>query len=166
MVLNITVLATIIFRNILVSKTMTHPAAIMHTRTPGPGIYLKEELNLNTEQYMAFKEARLQYQGKASEINRQILALRNAYFTELMRHEPDPVAIGRKADSIGVMHAKLMTETGNYYQQVRNLCSEDQLGRLNTFFLRVMQGEQNPEMRSRNRHGRMPHTGRNAVDRQ
>jgi Spy/CpxP family protein refolding chaperone len=149
MVLNISAIGTILFHKYRQYKIVTRPPAGMRYHAPGPGIYLKEELNLTNEQYARFNEARMNYQKTASDINLQLNKKKGEYLTELMTNSPDRLVLQASCDSIGSMHARLMSQTGKYYDEIRKLCNDEQVNKLNTFFMKAMQFENNAMMRGK-----------------
>lgn len=162
LVLNISVIGTIFYRNLRQSKVVTHPPVAMRMHNPaGPGVFMKHELALSEEQYTRFHEARMDYQKSVLEINNSINNLKRSYLHELMKNKPDEAIIRTTLDSVGIMHSRLMQETGNYYNQIRQFCSNDQVEKLNTFFLGAMKNEGNEMMRGRGMRGRMPNAERN-----
>lgn len=82
-------------------------------------------------------------------MNRKISLTKRNYLHELMQKQSDTVYLRHTRDSIGMMHAELMHETGQYYNQIRQLCQEDQVERLNDFFIRAVQMEADPGMQTR-----------------
>jgi hypothetical protein len=161
LILNISALTTILYRNIRQSRVVTHPQSIMHFQRPLPGVYLKDELGLSDEQFTKFIETRNNYQFNAMELNRHINTLKRKYLQELMQNEPDKALIHATIDSVGTMHARLMQETGKYYYQIRQICRDNQVEKLDTFFLRVMQDDGNAGLQGRGMHRGMRNTGRN-----
>jgi hypothetical protein len=161
LVLNASIVGTMLYRNIRDSRIMNNPHVPMplHLHQPAPGAFLKDELGLSDEQFLRFRESREQYQTRVREMNHRIGIVRRNYLQELMRKQPDTVHLTLTCDSIGLMHAALMKETGQYYHQIRKLCQEDQVEKLNDFFIRAVEIEADPGMHPRV--GRsVPHYGR------
>ena len=143
LVLNISVLGTILFRNIRHGRILSRPPAVMRFHRHGPGIFLKEELNLTDEQLKGFMEAQQDYRSTAMRERMHINALRNKYLHDLMQTPANDTLMQATCDSIGLLQARLMKETGNYYAQIRKLCRDDQVKKLNAFFKRAMYNEDN-----------------------
>jgi hypothetical protein len=159
LVLNASIMGTMLYRNIRNSRTMRSPRIPMHLHQPAPGAFLKDELGLSNEQFLRFSESRDQYQARVREMNHHISLVRRNYLQELMQNQPDTAHLKLTCDSIGKMHASLMEETGRYYHQIRQLCREDQVEKLNDFFIRAVDIEADPGMPAR--FGRpAPHYGK------
>ncbi|MBN1789163.1 MAG: hypothetical protein JW830_01615 [Bacteroidales bacterium] len=164
LILNFSVVATLLYRNLRLGRINTHPPVTMRFNRQGPGVFLKDELNLSDEQFNKYMEFRNEYQNKALQTSRHINSLRRSYMHALIQDKPDKVLMQETCDSIGTMHARMMQETGNYYFQIRQLCHDDQVEKLNTFFLRVMDDEGNAGMRGRDMRRGMRQTGRQMRD--
>jgi hypothetical protein len=139
LILNITILATILVRNNREKRIINHPAVTMRFQRPGPGVFMSEEIGLSDEQLVQYITLRDQYRQQVQEINQRIQLLRRNYLQALMVENPDIPLAQADADSIGLLHVRLMQETGKYYHQVRQICRDDQVPRLNAFFLGAMQ---------------------------
>ena len=149
LIINISAITTIFYRNILLGRIITRPPAIMRFHRPGPGVFLKDELNLSDDQFSKFNETRTNYQKAVLDMNRQINTIKKNYMHELMVEKPDKALMEATCDSIGAIHVRLMQETGKYYNQIRQLCRDDQVEKLNTFFIRAMQDDRNAGMQGR-----------------
>jgi|WetSurSiteA1Bulk_404760.scaffolds.fasta_scaffold00570_5 hypothetical protein len=161
LILNISVISTIIYRNIRQSRIASGPPAIMHFDRPGPGVYLKDELGLSNEQLSRFMETRNNYQMNAMEMHRRINTLKRTYLHEMMQGNPNQAFMQNAIDSVGLMHQKLLLETGRYYDQIRQICRSDQVEKLDKFFLRIMQDEENAVIRGQGMQRGLRHAGRN-----
>lgn len=146
LVLNASIVGTMLYRNVRDSRKMNNPQVPLHLHRPAPGAFLKDELGLSDEQFLRFRESRDQYQARVMEMNHRIGMVRRNYLRELMRKQSDTVHLKLTCDSIGLMHAALMKETGQYYHQIRTLCQEDQIEKLNDFFIRAVEIEADPGM--------------------
>ncbi len=159
LVLNASIVGTMLYRSIRDRRTMNLPHVPLHLRQPTPGAFLKDELGLSDEQFLRFRESREQYQARVREMNHRIGIVRRNYLRELMQKQSDTVHLKLTSDSIGRMHAALMEETGQYYHQILQLCQEDQVEKLNNFFVRAVEIEAIPGMPARA--GRpVPHNGK------
>ena len=141
LILNVSVLTTILIRNLNQRRILPHPPAVMQFHRPGPAVYLKDELDLSEEQSGKFIPIRREYQRKALELNGKITSLRGKYWQEIMKTGHDEDFTHVLADSIGLLHVQLLHETADYYYQIRAFCREDQVQKLNTFFFRTVEND-------------------------
>jgi hypothetical protein len=159
LVLNASIVGTMLYRSIRDSRTMNNPRVPLHLHQPVPGAFLKDELGLSDEQFLRFRESRDQYQVRVKDMNHRIGIARRNYLRELMQKQSDTVHLKLTSDSIGMMHAALMEETGKYYHQILQLCQVDQVEKLNDFFIRAVELEADPG-RSPRAYRSVPHNGR------
>lgn len=155
-VLNISILATFLFRSSRYRSIRERPFPVLANIPNREGIFLRHELGLDENQFMRFRTIRDVYQRKAAGIEKDIQEKKDQLLDEMVRADPDTDRISRIGDEIGQMHAKLLRETGNYYLDIRDLCNEEQKVRLDVFFTRVIKGEENlanPERRLPNGRG-------------
>jgi protein CpxP len=95
---------------------------------PGEGAsnFIIEQLKLDAQQQQLFLELRHQHQEIIQRIQEQDRKLHDAYFNLLKTDNPDRV----KADSISLLIAKqrasIEAATFDHFQQLRNLCRDDQ----------------------------------------
>ena len=161
LILNLSVITTIVYTKYKQAKTMKLPAVTMRHPPPGPGIFLKNELSMSDQQFVQFNEARTKYQARARELNRQLAVIKKNYYDELMKSNPDLHVIRASCDSIGAKHVQLMQETGRYYLEIGKSCNDDQIIKLNTFFSSVIQSENRPMMHDRGMRTQSGRRGRN-----
>jgi hypothetical protein len=159
LVLNASMVGTMLYRNIRDSRATNKPRAPLHLHQRVPGVYLKDELGLSDEQFLRFRESRDHYQARVKDMNHRIGIVRRNYLRELMQKQSDTVHLKLTSDSIGMMHAALMEETGKYYHQILQLCQEDQVEKLNDFFIRAVETEADPG-RPPGTNRSVPHSGR------
>lgn len=166
-VLNISILATFLFRSNRYRNLPERPLALQSVIPNREGIFLRNELGLDDSQYMRFQNIRDSYQRKAAGIETDIQHKKDQLLDEMVKAEPDSERINRIENDIGQMHAQLLSETGNYYFKIRDLCNEEQKERLDDFFSRVITAPENntiPDRRLpyiRGRNGRLIRPGRN-----
>ena len=149
LVLNITAFTTVLIQRkhqTLSTPVMSHPFPV----GVRPGIYLREELGLDDEQFIRFNLAREQYQRTAHHTNLRLMEKRKVFLNALFENDVDSAIILATSDSIGLLHAQLLQESGAYYHTIRAICREDQVNKLNAFFSRVVIEGDN---------ARMPHRG-------
>jgi hypothetical protein len=161
LILNLSVIATVLYTTNKQAKQITLPAVTSRHPTPGQGIFLRTELDMTDEQFLQFNQARTTYQARARELNRQLTLFKKNYYDELMKSNPDQDIIRSSCDSIGARHVQLMQETGSYYLEIRKLCNNDQITRLNQFFSGVIQSDARPMMHERGMRAQPGRRGRN-----
>lgn len=144
LILNVTVIATVLFRKYSQHRIITRPPAEVFKQRPRQGVFLKDELGMTDAQFTKFMDARMKYQNSAQDINKHLAGMKNTYWSEIMKDKPEQKIIEQSCDSIGIFHARLMRETGKYYDEIRQLCKTDQVERLNIFFIRAMQVDSYP----------------------
>jgi len=146
LIMNISVIATIFYKRHEQTRILIKPPAAVIAQQMRPGLYLRNELDLSEEQFEAFNKVRMKYQLAVRDINIEINSRRKIYMDELMKANPDTEMLKTASDSIGKLHARIINETGNYYNEIKSICNEKQMKNLNTFFLRVMQTDIRPGM--------------------
>ena len=114
-----------------------------------PGIYLREELGLDDEQFLQFNKARDQYQRTAHYTHLRLMEKRKVFLNALYENNADSAIIKATCDSIGMLHSQLLTKSGAYYHTIRALCREDQIDKLNAFFSSVIIEGDNARMSRR-----------------
>jgi len=144
LILNVTVIATVFYKKYSQHRIITRPPAEVFNQRPRQGVFLKDELGMSDVQFAKFMDARVKYQNTARDINQHLAGMRNTYWSEIIKDKPDQKVIELSCDSIGIFHARLMRETGKYYDEIRQVCKSDQVERLNTFFIRAMQVDSYP----------------------
>ena len=164
LILNLSVIATVLITNNKQAKSMSLPAVTKRHPGPGAGMFLRTELDMSDQQFLQFNQARIKYQARARELNRQLSVFKKNYYDELMKGNPDPDIIRITCDSIGARHVQLMQETGSYYLEIRKLCNNDQITRLNKFFSGVIQSDDRPMVHERGMRSQPGRRGRNYRD--
>lgn len=160
LLLNIAAISSMIYQRVRLAKdTSFIPHAPFHRdrEMPGEGRFLREFLELDTEQFEKFKVARHSFQMKAWEITEELREKKIEFLKELNRKNPDTGKIQKISEDIGDLHSDLRVETGNYYLELRAICHKEQQQKLYHFF---MQTFERPEMepgpgRGAGRHHRM-----------
>ncbi len=167
LLLNIAAISSIIYQRAGVAKhtsIVTHAPFHRDRGMPRQGRFLRELLELDTEQFEEFKVARHDFHMKAWEITEELREKKVEFLKELNRKKPDTSKIQKISEDIGDLHRDLRLETGNYYLELRTICHNEQQQKLYQFF---MQTFERPEMvepvpgMGRNRHHRMIKENRN-----
>jgi hypothetical protein len=146
--LNVTVIATLLYRMNSGRRLLQRPPAEMNYQRPGQGIYLRNELNMSDEQYNKFIASRLKYQKRAMEINQQLSETKKEYWNEVMKSKPDKAIIQANCDSIGAIHMRMIRERTKYYNEIKKICNDKQVDKLNTFFMQAAQTDENTLLRN------------------
>jgi len=144
-VLNLSVIGTLIYRYYNQRRIITQHLEMPMMRHQPPS-FLKKELNLSDDQFRQFQLARAAHQEHMMAIHEKLGQMRSAYLDELMKEDPDTLALQAWRDSIGNLHGGMMKATGNYYGNIRRICNPGQVTRLNAFFKDAMMTEGTPMM--------------------
>jgi hypothetical protein len=147
-ILNVTVIGTLLYRMNAGRRLLQRPPMEMNNQRSGQGIYLRNELNMNDEQYNKFIVSRLKYQKRAMEINRQLSETTKEYWNEVMKNKPDKAIIQANCDSIGAIHMHMIRERTKYYDEIKKICNDKQVDKLNAFFMQVTQVDENTMTRN------------------
>lgn len=159
LVLNVTIIGTMAYRY-YTQQRMVQKHAVYPLQRHRPASFLRNELDMNEEQFRGFQEARIAHQEHVAGIHNRMRNLRSAYLDELMNAAPDTLRLGSLRDSIGMLHAGMMKSTGDYYGSIRKLCDDRQVDRLNAFFKDAMMNEGAPMMPMQGMRHQMKNPGR------
>ncbi len=98
------------------------------------GRFLRDELNLNSEQHQQFRNFRQNFHEQANLLTRKMQVKRNEMMAELEKVNSDTIHLGKLAKEIGNMHTELKHLTFEYYLEMKNICSDEQKEKLYQIF--------------------------------
>lgn len=143
LILNLTVLTTILINNNRLRNLPDRPVMMMqHMMSFRQGMFLRDELRLNEDQYAKFRSSRDAFQKKAARIENDIQKKKIQLLNEMTKAQPDPDKIEKTGDEIGLLHSKMLEATSVYYDEIRKICNPEQKILLDDFFTRVINGEE------------------------
>jgi hypothetical protein len=134
LVVNITALITLLMMNKSAETTET-------TRDIRSVRFLQEQLDLTEGQY---NEVVVMSERTFHRYNRTLEIICRTNFRlleEMARQEPDHEEMRRLTARVGRLHANLKNLTVEYFEMVRNICTEEQNTKLASLFLDIMQLE-------------------------
>lgn len=143
LILNLTVLTTVLINNNRYRNLPDRPVMMMQHITPfREGMFLRDELRLNENQYTTFRSSRDAFQKKAVRIGNDIQKKKIQLLDEMTKTQPDPDKIKKTGEEIGQLHSKMLEATSAYYDEIRKICNPEQKMLLDDFFTRVINGEE------------------------
>lgn len=121
----------------------------MDVLLPGPGggnplngRFLKQELGFSQGQLSQFRELNQDFRPLAMDITLGIDSLKELMYDQMQAEHPDTNLVQQTADQIGKLHSNLKMETFRFYQQLRNICTKEQAGKLAAVFRPLFINEQ------------------------
>ena len=143
--LNLATLGTIVFNKN--RDTKEEPAGQGQIQQTGDasamysGRYFREQLSLNDEQMVLFREFNQSFMVRVREINSGLNRMRQEMLIEMSNNDCDTTRCNSLSDSIGYMHSELKKETFKYYLQLREICDQQQQETLKQIFGGMFSGD-------------------------
>lgn len=147
-VINISALATIFYNN----KIRPHRSAETNNltdeaRTRGMHRFMREQLNLTDGQYAQFQEINRTNMTKvhniASELNNKRIEMMN----EIAKKNPNLKILDDIAYDIGSLHYELKKVTIHHFLELKEICTPEQQDSLQKIFIRLIQDQDNNEIK-------------------
>jgi Asp-tRNA(Asn)/Glu-tRNA(Gln) amidotransferase B subunit len=104
--------------------------------------FFKEQLNLHPDQMDIFRELNRYFNRTARGITIELETLRIEMVSELGKKKSDGETLDSIAKNIGRLHSELKNETINYYLQMKEVCTEEQQGKLNAIFMAMLRNNE------------------------
>lgn len=101
------------------------------------GRFFREELNLNQQQHIAFREYRQKFHIKASQITMQMQQKRKEMMLELQKENSDSIVLHSIAKELGELHEQLKHATFEYYLSMKKQCNKEQQKKLFAIFYNI-----------------------------
>ena len=121
--------------------------------------FFREQLNLEPQQVLEFRELNRQFNRKAWGIQHHLDDLRVEMVKELSVDSPDMQKLNDISERIGDLHKQLKDETINYYLEMKRNSTKEQQVRLQEIFMSVLQNNEDvqlPQTGRRYRNNRKP----------
>jgi len=99
--------------------------------------YLKQELDLNDDQFSAFLKTREENKEKQHAIVRNLSEKRSEMMKELSSETPDTIKLQQIAREIGGLHKKLKETTIEHFMRLKTICTPTQKEKLNEMIQRM-----------------------------
>jgi Spy/CpxP family protein refolding chaperone len=96
--------------------------------------FFREELGLNDEQLIPFREVNRTFNRTARGIEMDLAQLREELITELGTENPDSTKLDQLANDIGENHKNLKKVTATFYLNMKNICTDEQKVKLHNIF--------------------------------
>ncbi len=143
LILNLTALTTILINNNRFRDLPDRSVMMMrHATSFREGMFLRDELRLNEQQYATFSSSRDAFQKRAARIENDIQKKKMQLLNEITKAKPDPDIVKKTGDEIGQLHSEMLEATSAYYDEIRKICNPEQKILLDDFFTRVINGEE------------------------
>lgn len=92
----------------------------------GPAKMIIEELKLSPAQIQQFNQLKEAHHSSVVELRDKGKALRESFFALLKEEKPDEVKASQLADSISINQRQIEMVTFKHFEDVRQLCDEEQ----------------------------------------
>mgnify|MGYP006288101235 CR=1 FL=1 len=99
--------------------------------------YLKQELDLNDDQFSEFLEIREDNKEKQHAIVKKLSEKRSELMNELSSETPDTTKLQEISQEIGGLHKKLKETTIEHFMRLKTICSPVQKEKLNDMIQRM-----------------------------
>lgn len=148
-ILSVIVLSSVL--TVLVYRLNEKPAKPRDNKQGQIIQFLKKELDLTPEQEKAVKEFRGQMHKNSKVIFDSLEAKRILLLKEMEKSQPDTAILFKITDEMGMLHGKLRRESLKNLLNLRNICTSEQivrLNKLNSKFFRPEGPRRKPENKS------------------
>lgn len=137
-VMNISILATIVYHQRQSAKVEMNPATdqkqLEANSEKFSGRYFRDQLNLNNEQMDKFRKMNPVFRPKARDITIELARKRKQMLIEMAAANSDTARLNALSDSIGFLHRDLKKITYRYYLEIKNICDPEQQKKLEQMF--------------------------------
>jgi len=110
-------------------------------RETGWGRYYREQLGLNNEQHIRFREYRQQFHSDAYVISVQMEDIRGEILKELARNKSDTLKLNNLTVELGSLHTELKQLSNAYFLSMKNICNREQQLKLVAIFRLMNKGD-------------------------
>lgn len=157
-IINISALFTIILHNRTERKHFSEEAfQDNNPRQQGMNYFLRNELNLNDDQYNSFQEINRTYFKKSRDIALELNSNRILMIEEIAKENPNLDKLDQIAKEIGNLHYELKTNTIDHFLELKSVCNDEQQIILQQFFLKLINDQDQEQFRRREGPGRERH---------
>lgn len=162
LIINISALSTIMYKNNQVKSRIEKEEFLrQEEQNRGMNYFFKNELNLSDEQFESFQTINDKYFKNSHEIAYNLQNNRILLIEEIAKLNPNTKNLDNIAREIGDLHYKLKVNTIDHFMELKSLCNEEQQEKLQHFFFRMIDDQDNNrQYKRRNR----PHGDRNGMN--
>ncbi len=100
--------------------------------------FFREQLNLDADQLIRFRELNRNFNKTAWQISHQLEVLRREMVQELGRKNSNKKVLKSISSEIGELHSELKDKTIDYYLGMKSVCNEEQRNKLNEIFISML----------------------------
>lgn len=142
-VVNVAALSTIIYRN-RATPPINDDYIQLRQRVEEQGMYrfFRDELQLSEDQYKQFRDINHQNMIESRDIAKQLHVKRVEMIDEISKNNPDKEKLDKIAKDIGLLHYNLKRNTYNHFLELKNICNEEQQGKLQHMFMRMIDDQE------------------------
>lgn len=118
---------------------------------------LRNELQLNDEQFVQFKDERRKAYMESKTVIRELNTIKRQMMEELGKDNPSMEKLKSYSREIGDMHVELKIISIDHYFRLREICTPEQEKKLKEFYMRIFPGEPHydrPRRQGQGRRGR------------
>ena len=135
-VMNISTIATIMYRKYQPEKTMTvtDQNQLEVDSEKFSGRYFREKLNLTMDQMVKFRAMNPVFRPQARDMTMELARKRKRMLIEMSAPVSDTAKLNALSDSIGQLHSDLKKVTYKYYIEIKNICDTVQQRKLEELF--------------------------------
>jgi Spy/CpxP family protein refolding chaperone len=90
------------------------------------------KLNMSDKQKEQLKNLSSVFHKNKQELNDRINGIREKYFENLATNKPDNALLEELADSLGMLHARMIKLDHNHYQNLKSICTPEQAQKLDS----------------------------------
>jgi hypothetical protein len=102
-------------------------------RNPGRfEIEIADKLGLNQDQREKLQNFSSEFHDQKAELKKQIIDIKEKYFTGISASNTDPVVLNELADSLGALHSAMIKLDFQHYKNVKSVCTKEQAIRLDS----------------------------------
>jgi hypothetical protein len=137
-VMNLTTIITLLYHQHKAEKSdsVKVPEQLISENTSAKfsGRYFRDQLGLSSNQMARFAEFNPVFRQDVWSINLEMADIRRRMLIELAKEKSDTSRLYMLSDSIGYLHSELKKLTCRYYMDFKNICDNQQKGKLEQMF--------------------------------
>jgi len=100
--------------------------------------YFMNTLGISQNQMPEFRRFNMEYNREVSEINRDLMLLRNRIISEISTDDRDEEQLDSVLNDFGAGHIRMKRATIMYYENLKSICNEEQKEELEIFFRNML----------------------------
>lgn len=122
---------------------------------PNPRCFIQEELDLSDEQLSKFDDMRNSHIRSSRKFRGIVHKKHNVLYDEITKENPDSSVVNATLNEIGKLHIQLYQNNINHYKELKTICREEQIEKLNEFYKNMMFQNKRHHHRPNNIHKRL-----------